>query len=200
MVQKCGTLVLAAGSLLSRSGVRSSELVLKTVPSGGVRQLGQGQTFRLFALRLKGLRTTAPLPAIALGTVFQVNMSNDLLKNMPLRTRSRLRETFYLEPMQVGKSHVELKVEIYENAKGEFSSAVFASEVFLIESAFLTGIAEDDERRGMITLFVEDKFYDTSGLRASSVAEAVHATLQIVHEQLLKSGEPIEYLSDLESA
>lgn len=52
----------------------------------------------------------------------------------------------------------------------------------------------------MVTLFVEDKFYDTSGLRASSVAEVVDATLQIIREQLLKSGEPIEYLSDLESA
>ena len=126
-------------------------------------------------------------------------MANDALNSAPIRTRYRLRETLYLEPMQVGKSHVELKVEIYENAKGEFSSAVFRSEVFLIESAFMTGIAEGEERRGMVTLFVEDKFYDTSGLRTSSVAEAVDATLQIIQEQLLKSGEPIEYLSDLES-
>jgi len=127
-------------------------------------------------------------------------MANDTPNCAPIRIRSRLRETLYLEPMQVGKSQVELKIEIYEDAKGEFSSAVFASEVFLIESAFLTGIAEGEERRGMVTLFVEDKFYDTSSLRASSVAEAVDATLQIVHKQLLKSGEPIEYLSDLESA
>jgi len=127
-------------------------------------------------------------------------MSADIFKSAPIRIRSRLRETIYLEPMQVGQSHVELKIEICENDKGEFSSAVFAGEVFLIESAFLTGIAEGEERRGMVTLFVEDKFYDTSGLRASSVAEAVDATLQIIREQLLKSGEQIEYLSDLESA
>lgn len=126
-------------------------------------------------------------------------MANDAPNSAPLRIRSRLRETLYLEPMRVGESHVELKIEIYENAKGKFSSAVFASEVFLIESAFLTGIAEGEERRGMVTLFVEDKFYDTSSLHASSVVEAVDATLQIVHTQLLKSGEQIEYLSDLEN-
>ena len=127
-------------------------------------------------------------------------MTNDTPKISPIRIRSRLRETLYLEPMRVGESHIELKVEIYENAKGQFSSGVFASEVFLMESAFLTGIVERGERRGMVALFVEDKFYDTSSLRASSVAEAVDATLQIVHKQLLTSGEPIEYLSDLESA
>lgn len=54
-------------------------------------------------------------------------MSADIFKNAPIRIRSRLHETLYLEPMQVGESHVELKVEIYENAGGEYSSAVFAS-------------------------------------------------------------------------
>ncbi|HWN97619.1 MAG TPA: hypothetical protein VNT99_21500 [Methylomirabilota bacterium] len=128
-----------------------------------------------------------------------MSMANDPPNNMLIRIRSRLRETLYLEPMRVGKSHVELKVEIYEDANGKFSSAVFASEVFLIESAFLEGIAEGEERRGMVTLFVEDEFYDTGGIRTSSISEAVDATLHIIHDQLLKSGKPIEYLSDLEN-
>lgn len=117
------------------------------------------------------------------------------LKNPPIRVRSRLRETLYLEPMQVGKTHVELKVEVYENVRGEFTSGVFASEVFLIEGAFMTGITDGEERRGMVTLFVEDKFYDTSALRAATCEEAINATLEIIRAQLLTSGHPIEYLS-----
>jgi hypothetical protein len=114
-----------------------------------------------------------------------------------MRIRSRLNETLYLEPMRVGESHVELKIEVYANPAGTFLSTVFAKQVFLIEPAFLTGINQESERRGMVSIFIEDEFYDTTAIRANTVAGAIDATLKVIEEQLLKSGEAIEYLSDL---
>ena len=128
-------------------------------------------------------------------------MSNELFNVKRIRIRSRLRETLYLEPMRVGESHIELKIEVYEDATGNFSSLVFAKEVFLIELAFLTGVIEQEaDRRGMVRLFVEDLFYDTTQIRTTTLLEAVEATIEMIHQQLLKSGEPIEYLSDLEGS
>lgn len=89
-------------------------------------------------------------------------------------------------------------MEIYADANGEFTSVVLAKEVFLLEAAFLTGIDEGEERRGMVPLFVEDAFYDTSGIRATNIESAVKATLEMIREQLLKAGKPIEYLADLQ--
>jgi len=101
--------------------------------------------------------------------------------------------------MRIGESHIELKVEIYEGTAGVFSSAVFAKEVFLIEPAFISGISRKVERRGMVSLFVEDPFYATRNIRASTELQALEATLQIIQGHLLKSGHSIEYLNDLES-
>ena len=125
-------------------------------------------------------------------------MNPDICKNPAIRIRARLCESLYLEPMQVDKSQVELKVEIYADANGEFTSVVLAKEVFLLEAAFLTGIDEGEERRGLVPLFVEDAFYDTSGIRATNIESAVKATLEMIREQLLKAGKPIEYLADLQ--
>ena len=119
--------------------------------------------------------------------------------DIPIRIRYKLRETIYLEPMIVGQSSIELKVEIYEDENGKFSSSVFDNETFLIEPAFLTGLPEDEDRRRMVTFFIKDEWYKTNGLCSSSVPEAIDATLKIIREQLLESGEPIEYSSDFES-
>jgi hypothetical protein len=121
-----------------------------------------------------------------------------LFSSMLIRVRSRLRETIFLEPMRVGDSHIELKIEIYENTDGIFTSLVLVKRVFLIEPAFSTGI-EESECRGMYPIFVDDLFYDTSHIRRKSVIDAIDATILIIYEQLLKSGEFIEYLSDLEA-
>ena len=130
-----------------------------------------------------------------------LDMSNELFNIKRIRIRSRLRETLYLEPMRVGESHIELKIEVYEDATGSFSSLVFAKEAFLIENACLTGVIEQEaDRRAVVRLFVEDLFYDTTQVRTRTSLEAVEATIEIIHQQLLKSGEPIEYLSDLEGS
>lgn len=108
-----------------------------------------------------------------------------------------MRETLYLQPMRIGKSHVELKIEIYEEAAGLFSSAVFEKQVFLIEPAFLSGVGEESERRGMVSLFLEDPFYNTAEIRSQTPGETLSLTLEVIQKQLLSSGEKIEYLRDL---
>lgn len=101
-----------------------------------------------------------------------------------IRIQSRLSETIYLAPFWIGKSCVELKIEIYETSKGIFTSKIFASEVFLIEPAFLSGIPAGEERRGMITLFVEDKFYETRNISARSKLNAINETLEMIYEKI----------------
>lgn len=117
----------------------------------------------------------------------------------PIRIRYRVRETIYLEPMVVGQSSIDLKVEIYENENGKFTSSVFEKDTFLIEPAFFTGLPEDEDRRRMKSFYIEDEWYKTDGVCSSSVPEAIDATLKIIREQLLESGESIEYLSDFEN-
>ena len=120
--------------------------------------------------------------------------------NGKIRIRSHLHSTFFLEPMRVGESHIELKVEIYEMSDGLFSSSVFAKRAFLFEEAYLSGIEKESERRGMVEMFVEDQFYDTTKICCKTCLEALEKTLQMIREQLLKSGESIEYLSDLKDS
>ena len=124
-------------------------------------------------------------------------MPNSIFENKLIRLKSRVCEIVDLEPIVLGETHVELRIEVYENASGVFTTTVFSKEVFLIESAFLSGPQTEQEKRGMYTVFVQDMYHDTSEIRAETAVAAINMTVHEIHKRLIHSGEKIQYLSDL---
>lgn len=107
-----------------------------------------------------------------------------------IRPKYRVHETVYLEALRVGESHVELKVEIYELADGQFSAGVFALEFFNLEEVFGTATLP----KGVVPLYVLDEFYDTSSIKSATPSGALDLTRKLIHRKLSESGCQIEIL------
>ena len=144
-------------------------------------------------LTLPAALPLARAPSIAIPADFNTQQ----LRMSLIQIRSRLRESVILEPLLVGDSRIELKIEIYEALPSAFSSKVYSKETYLIEPAFMEGVPKEEDRRSMVDLFVEDLHYTKTGNSAISLDASLMEALHYIHAQLLKAGQPIEYIKDL---